>query len=300
MRRMKEVAVLLAVALLCIPAAAEAQTTFKAGPVHYVFRNANVAPSSSDGITVYCNPKTRVAAGGYGANGPLLDASLAGSHPVDGGDPDLVRDDGWRLGVYNSGSQSLKVKFAEVCLRPGLAANALAYASTDHNVAMGTFTTIYGSTCPQGRVVGGGVQFGGGAINAVRIDSTSPYSTLGWEQPPDDGWTSRVTVQGPATNTSHVICMTGDDVALRYRKREAIVRGGQTKRIVARCPKGKGWRVIGGGVAGFFLRIKQSLPWDSKDKRKVPEDGCLVRAGLPFPNSKPVVATATAICAKKT
>jgi len=48
-----------------------------------------------------------------------------------------------------------------------------------------------------------------------------------------------------------------------------------------------------------FLDLQGSLPWDGKDKGKVPDDGWMVRAGLANVASEPMVVTAYAICLKK-
>lgn len=287
-----------AILCLCLPAAAQAEKTFKAGPVRYVLDDTLVAPSASNELTVHCNPETRVSAGGFGLGGQLGDASLTSTNPADGGDLDTIRDDGWRISAYNSSSQNVKLKLAEVCLSPGIGSNLLSYQSLDSDLPPGLITSAIELSCLGERVVGGGVQIGG-TPSSRRVEVSGPFSDQGWQHPHDAGWKTRASTQGPATITGFAVCMPAGDVAIRYRRAEAVIRGAQTKRLIARCPGKKGWRVVGGGVVGYGLRLKESLPWDSKDKRKVPEDGWAVRVGLFDQYSVPVVATATAICLKK-
>lgn len=299
MRRIIEVAVLAGATLLCVPVAADAQT-FKAGPVRYmVSANHTVQPGAHTGVTGYCQQGTRGAAGGFAATGPLDEVTATSSYPVDAGDTDSDRDDGWYANVFNAGDTARKMKHVRICLRPALAAGKLAYRSSVYAVGAGTISTIRTEQCFGDRVVGGGVQLPGAPANN-HIDANGPFSNQGTSSVPDDGWSARVTTgNGPANILSFAICMPSKTVRFRYRRKQVIINGGQTKRIVVRCPNKPGWRVVGGGVQGIFVRVKQSFPWDSKDKGKAPDDGWVVRGGVPNPLSDPVVATAHAICLKK-
>lgn len=299
MRRIIHVAVLAGATLLAMQAATHAQT-FKAGPVRYmVSANHTVAPGAHTGVTGYCQQGTRAAAGGFAVNGPVDEVTATSSHPVDAGDADSDRDDGWYANVYNDGDTARKMKHVRICLRPALAAGQLSYRTSVWAVGAGTISSIRSEQCFGDRVLGGGVQLPGNPVNN-RVDANGPYSNQGTQAVPDDGWSMRTTTSnGPANMLTFAICMPPKAVGFRYKRKQVVIHGGQTKRIVVRCPNKPGWRVVGGGVQGIFVRVKQSFPWDSKDKGKAPDDGWVVRGGVPSPFTDPVVATAHAICLKK-
>lgn len=284
---------------LTLTGVAEARTVRKAGPIRYVLSEANVAPGDNVSVFAPCPQGTRVVGGGFGASGALGAGVPTSSLPYDGlADPDLDRDDGWFVNTYNASAAAVKVQGAGVCVRPALGANDLDYTVIDFDVPSFTATSFYQRVCLDGRVTGGGAFLGGGLPATKKIIVSGPVASLGGNHRPD-GWYLRVTNTGPTTNGAHLICQRSSALAFRYPRKEAVVYAGEKKRLVARCPNKKGWRVLGGGIHGFFVETQRSLPWDGKDKDKAPDDGWVVRAGSPFTGNKPVVASVHAICVKK-
>src|SRR5690606_20150263 len=138
------------------------------------------------------------------------------------------------------GDKTLKMKHVRICLRPGIAAGQMTYGQSSFAVGAGTVSSAYFEQCFGSRVLGGGVQIVGDPVNN-RLDATGPWSSQGSQQVPDDGWSVRTTTSnGPGQNVTFNICMPAGAVAFRYRRKQAVIHGGQTKRLVARCPNKPG------------------------------------------------------------
>lgn len=271
MRRMMNAAVLAGVALLCVPAVAQAQQTktFRAGPVKYLVSKWDLNASASQAVSTLCEGNERVSAGGFWAGGPIGRVAVASSYPLDLVDPDTDHDDGWHSLLYNSGSGTVKARYAAVCLRAGFKPQALAYDSSSHNVPASPVGVLYEPLCSGGRVVGGGVQLGG-ANDVKRLSASGPFSAQGSQQRPDDGWRMRASTTGPATNVAHSICLQTNALAFRYPRKEVVLHGGQARKIVVRRPKKKGWRVVGGGARECSWTSRARSPGTARTRARPP------------------------------
>jgi hypothetical protein len=76
-------------------------------------------PGRAGSATARC-PRARHVSGGGGAlSGPIADAHLAGTTPVDGGDRDRVPDDGWRVTAHNDAGGAKTLRAFAICVRRG-------------------------------------------------------------------------------------------------------------------------------------------------------------------------------------
>jgi hypothetical protein len=156
--------------------------------------------------------------------------------------------------------------------------------------------------CPSGRLLGGGLQIPGPATTQFeeQLNSTHPVDNDS-DGAADDGWSGKLNVStSTVARTPHAIavCQPPGDYRVRYRFTPRVVYPGTTPNIKTKCPAAKGWRVSGGGIQGFFSRLRASVPFDSKDKGKAPEDGWRgsVRTSS---GADPAAMLVHAICVKK-
>lgn len=93
----------LLVGLLCLPAAAQAQQTFKAGAITYVLDENPVQAGFGYAFARMCPDNLGISAGGFAVSGPPGAGRFGGSHPVDFKTSDEIRFDGWRTMLFNPG-----------------------------------------------------------------------------------------------------------------------------------------------------------------------------------------------------
>jgi hypothetical protein len=78
-----------------------------------------VAPGSVVTATAACSSNRHAIGGGGRFTGPIAEARLAASRPVDGGDADSVPDDGWRVAGYNASGTTKTLWAYAVCVTRG-------------------------------------------------------------------------------------------------------------------------------------------------------------------------------------
>ena len=155
------------------------------------------------------------------------------------------------------------------------------------------FAVGLSAICPGGtKVTGGGVSGNGGELvihRSIPIDGGDIDTT------PDDGWSTYVTNTsgGSVTVTSYAVC--AGSLKLRYAFAPKAVAPTSAGKATAGCPKGT--VVVGGGFNGPDEGLLHaSIPKDTKDAGKVPEDGWFAR--LHNPGANPATVTTHATCLK--
>ena len=149
--------------------------------------------------------------------------------------------------------------------------------------------------CTEGSAVSGGLMSNGEpsdfALNAsYPIDGGDPDTV------PDDGWRSYVDYTGDGSANIHFSVRCLSDTDLSYRGTVTDVAPGATVSARTLCPKGS--PVVGGGVyvtgGSHLSHVVASRPWDSKDAKKVPEDGW--RGGIVNTSAIELSMTVHAVC----
>lgn len=253
--------------------------TLKSGPLRYVTSAVDVG-ATDDGISVAaCPGGSRVAGGGGRIDGPVNDVRLGGIFPFDFFDPGFEPDDTYAAEGYNNSAVPRAMRSVAICLRNGSGGTDLDYEVGDGSlINMGSSVgTGASATCPSGRVVGGGLQIPGPATTQFeeQLNSTRPLDSDS-DGVYDDGWRGSLNVNmSTVARTPHAyaVCQPAGTYKVAYRFTPKVVYPGTTPTLKTKCPSAKGWRVTGGGIQGFFSRIRASIPFDDKDRKKVPEDG---------------------------
>jgi hypothetical protein len=92
----------------------------KAGSVSVVRKtNAEIVAQTAEAAVAMCAPDRHVIGGGGFLSGPIDEAHLASSLPVDGPDADYVPDDGWRVVGYNQTGGAKKLVASAICVAHG-------------------------------------------------------------------------------------------------------------------------------------------------------------------------------------
>jgi hypothetical protein len=290
--------------LAATEATAGGTQTAKSGPLRYVTSTAN-APATDDGASIaFCPGGSRLAGGGGSITGPVNDVRLGGIFPFDFFDPGFVRDDSYLAEGYNNSAAPRPMRSIAICLRNASGGAGLGYDVGDGPmINMGSSVgTGASATCSSGRVIGGGTEIPGPATTQFeeQLNSTRP-ADIDSDGVYDDGWRGSLNVNTSTVNrTPHAvaICQPAGGYRVRYRSAPKIVYPGTSPSVKAKCPSGKGWRVTGGGIQGFFSRILASVPVDDKDKRKVPDDGWRGRITTSTA-ADPAALVVHAICIKR-
>ena len=86
------------------------------GPVTYASSQDSAGPGHGASATAPCTAGTHVAGGGAKMSGPGGQVHLAGTHPVDGEDGNLVPDDGWKASGFNDSSRRRTLTTFATCI----------------------------------------------------------------------------------------------------------------------------------------------------------------------------------------
>jgi hypothetical protein len=259
-------------------ATAGGQTVVKSGPLRYVTNTSSVGATDDGGTITACPGGSRLAGGGGSLAGPTDEVRLGGIFPLDFFDPGFVPDDAYAAEGYNNSAAPRAMRSVAVCLRNASGGADLDYVTGDGPpINMGSSVgTGASATCASGRVIGGGLQIPGPATTQFeeQLNSTRPSDN---DLDGDfDGWRGSLNVNMSTvarTPRAVAVCQPPGDYRLRYRFTSKIVFPDTAPTLKTKCPAGKGWRVTGGGIQGFFSRIRASVPFDDKDRKKVPDDG---------------------------
>jgi len=251
----------------------------KSGPLRYVTSAVNT-PATDDGASIaVCPGGSHLAGGGGAIAGPTGEVRLGGIFPFDFFDAGFEPDDAYAAEGYNNSAAPRAMRSVAVCLRNASGGADLDYATGDGPLlAMGSSAgTGASATCSSGRVIGGGLQIPGPATTQFeeQLNSTRPLDNDS-DGVYDDGWRGSLNVNMSTvarTPRAIAVCQAAGDYRVRYRSTPKIVFPDTAPTLKTKCPAGKGWRVTGGGIQGFFSRIRESVPFDDKDRKKVPDDG---------------------------
>jgi hypothetical protein len=81
--------------------------------------HANLVPGSAASVAATCSPGRHVSGGGGRFTGPIGQAWLSASRPIDGSDADSVPDDGWKVTGYNASGSAKSLWALAVCVQSG-------------------------------------------------------------------------------------------------------------------------------------------------------------------------------------
>lgn len=268
-------------ALVVLPPAALGRTPGpteslgKAKGLEYV-RAKSEGVVSQDGAPADCDAERSATGGGGQISGNPEDAFLNATYPTQ------LSADGWQAEGTTTGSARTVTTYG-VC-----GPDEVTYVASAGFVIGEGNAYAPNNACPgDAMATGGGVRGEGGNLLIVRTQWSLPPST------PD--WTS-VVQNAPGTGDSTVTSFAGcsADYDLRYRKSKAEVRANRAGKAIVKCKTGEA--VTGGGLdfPTYNSWAYATRPWDSKDRKKVPEDGWLVRHYNG--NALPYELTAFAVC----
>jgi hypothetical protein len=81
--------------------------------------HANLAPGSAASVAATCSTARHASGGGGRLTGPIGQAWLSASRPIDGSDADSVPDDGWKVTGYNASGIVKSLWAIAVCVTTG-------------------------------------------------------------------------------------------------------------------------------------------------------------------------------------
>jgi hypothetical protein len=285
-------------------ATAGGMQTSASGPLRYVTSTADV-PAANDGASIaFCTGESRLAGGGGAISGPVGDVRLGGIFPFDFLDPGFVPDDSYLAEGFNNGGSPRPIRSVAICLRNAAGGTDLSYDAGDSPPIMMGSSVGTGATavCTSGRVVGGGFEIPGPATTQFeeQLNASRPHDADG-DGVYSEGWRGTINVNMSTvarTAHAHAVCQPAGDYKVRYRSAARIVFPDSAPKVKVKCPSGKGWRVTGGGIQGFFSRIRASAPFDDNDRRKVVDDGWRAQVVTSF-GADPEALVVHAICIKR-
>ena len=218
--------------------------------------------ASLAGATVACKSDT-FAWGGGG----LIDGGDGLSNLYTTAPPSIDLDgsaDAWQALAESSGSRDERTY--AICGK-----NPLSFIGgpTSFPSTPGVQTASAGCTPPD-HVVSGGIL---NDSNPVRLLESIPIDTgTDVDSTPDDGW--QITAENTSGSASNPIIVIGcsPTAKVSYVEKTANVAQDSVGKAAAKCPRrtvatGGGFDALSGGNPSGLV------PWDSKDKEKVPEDG---------------------------
>ncbi len=241
---------------------------------------------SEAGATVECRNATFALGGGGLIDGADGLSTLIGSAPADLNPNDSANS--WQaLGTSMNGRDE---RTYAICSKEAI---SFVPGFTSFPATPGVETREVG--CPSGRLVSGGIFNDDG--NPVRILESTPIDSSGdLDSTPDDGWRLVAQNNGGSASTPIIFMVCSETAVLTYVSENKNVPQDALGKAIAKCPNR--YAVTGGGYEAQGVGPPTGLtPWDSKDKKKVPEDGWAARV---YNASLDTVAvTSTAICLKK-
>lgn len=283
-----------------------ATASFKSGPIDYIRDAGAVQPGEGSRFAV-CPSTSRLTGVGASYGGPKDQLRIGSMTPFDLFDPNLFPDDAALTEVYNDSGSSQPVRSFAICLRNGKGGAQLLYeenagSTIAQGASVGSGAT---ATCPGSRVLGGGIYIPGPATAAgeERLNSSHPRDSNG-DLTFAEGWRGSYNVSNSSverTPQARAACLPSGALRIRHRFTAEVAFPGITKlrRGCTQNPKNKkGWRVVGGGVQGFFERIVASMPFDSNDHGNAPDNGWrgVVQVN---PGANPQALLVHVVCVKK-
>jgi hypothetical protein len=168
---------------------------------------------------------------------------------------------------------------------------------TEYYAPPGPQSLDQSGSCPDGRVVSGGVTYSGSSTADFSLNSSYPVDDVSdVDTIRDDGWRGRVHYTGDIEPVAavYLVCLGGERPT--YRQASVTVPAGESARTRALCPVGR--PVLGGGVRasgpGDASHVTKSRPIDTKDAGTVPDDGW--RGAVTNTSDQDLTLTAYAVC----
>jgi hypothetical protein len=197
--------------------------------VQYV--EASTSDGSVQSLKVACPAGTHVTGGGEATFNGYKGLRLRGSYPYDGGDPDSLPDDGWKLSYRNIGGVSVEVDAACAAELPHYVAVPFTIAETSRGTK--------GAGCGYRQVYSGGA-LGGTLVSVLPKDGSDSDSN------PDDSFQAAIDNprSSPAQATVFAICGTANPDYVTVTG--TAPRKTESDELQADCPGGES--VLGGGA----------------------------------------------------
>jgi hypothetical protein len=260
-RGLRTVACVALAAVLVVPSAEASSTkkTWTAGPVTYVRVQGSAGAGALTSLVAKCPHHEWAVGGGVYATGPFGDAITVNSSTP------ATNHHGWVGWIQDEGSNAETMWTYVECIA---ATHAPKYITSQVTVPHGSHGDINAVCPPHTSVIGGG-----GVISG----DFNAHSDLHAEvlQPPDT-WLEFANNRGTIdqTLTTTAICTKGHKRYVEANDPEPVAQGTQTS-FVVEC--GKHAVAVSGGTSDnsfdIGFAVNSSRPWDSPDKKGVPEDG---------------------------
>ncbi|MDX6586402.1 MAG: hypothetical protein QOI31_875 [Solirubrobacterales bacterium] len=241
--------------------------------------------ASQAGATVTCKDETFALGGGGFIDGADGLSELIGSSPADLNPDDSAN--AWQaLGTSTTGRDE---QTYAICAKEALPFEP---GFTSFPGSPGIQTREVG--CPSGRLVSGGIFNDDG--NPVRVLESTPIDNgSDPDSAPDDGWRLVGENTGGSVSTPIIFIACSETAQLTYVSKDKNMPQGALGKSIAKCPNR--YAVTGGGFEAQGVGPASGLsPWDSKDRKKVPEDGWQARVYNASIDT--IEVTSTAICLK--
>ena len=206
---------------------------------------------------VSCDGDAEVTGGGGSMAGPATTSALNETYPVP--------ESGWQAEGTSTGDAKTLTGYA-VCGPVDVDYETSQVPLSENAVSHGS------AICPD--PIGGGGGATGPGMRLIGSSPRLPPSTAGWAP---SMWTD--TMDDTLFNM-HAVCGPYD---VKFREADTKLDAGGAGQALAKCRSDE--VVLGGGfvgrkqdVVGFRTLALASKPWDSDDRKKVPDDGWRVRA----------------------
>jgi hypothetical protein len=244
---------------LALAATAQAQgglgTLGKSGGFTYVTGSLDVPPQGEDAATLPCPGNLRPISGGAELTGGPEAQYLSAQTTLLG--------DGWQTRAWDgTGNSSLATIFA-ICRKD--VNDALSISSNDRGVQAGPGTESLKVKCDSGDIIGGGGYFAGDNFDSWYLNSSYPDGK-GWV------WTGyHVDGTSESELTAEAHCESGGSSDVRTK---SVSTDKELVKAKVFCKTGV---ATGGGASASKdasnAHLVKTIPIDSKDKGKVPDDG---------------------------
>jgi hypothetical protein len=231
----------------------------KAGGLDY--RTASTAEVDTPTTTpAACEPGEQVLGGG-GSIGPRAEKSrLTSSYFAS----QNTSGDRWHAEGGSLGGSGKVLRAYAIC---DLVSNL--YVQDSYTLPPGPPSVFEDAQCPAGMPTGGGVKTPGIDVLMRRL---LPLTADRWL------FLGENTGDADASITVYAVC--NETLDLRYRVGDTVlIRPGQSGKATAQCRRGEA--VTGGGFDSAGMWPASSRPWDSGDRRTVPDDGWLTQMHNP-------------------
>ena len=180
----------------------QVRATCAPGKFKYVEWTITTPSETHNFASAICPAGTQVTGGGVRTHGGFGTQYPTQTVPIDFGDADNDRDDGWLATVYNPSQKSRKSTIYAICGK-----DTYSYAIPQILNAAPGAQKVVDTPCPSGTVTIGGGTDTSGPPSTVHINTTISFNS-GGDPAPDDGWSSTVDNSDTSQQavSTHAIC----------------------------------------------------------------------------------------------